>query len=101
MFPLLCVLGKHCQVPAIILGDSFIGKTGIGRVVALPSSCLAPHPQKSGLEVFLGTCCFVQTVDVGHRCGESRGVPWANELPKELLLPPSLVVLCWPFYLLP
>lgn len=101
MFPLLCVPGKHCQVPAVTLCDTFIGKTGIGRVVALPSSSLAPHPQESGLEVFLGTSCFVQTVDVGHKCGDSRAVPRANELPKELLLHLSLVVLCWPFYLLP
>lgn len=101
MFLLLCVPGKHCQVPAVLLGDTFIGQTGIERVVALPSSSLAPHPQESGLGVLFGTSCFVQTADVEHRCGDSRAVPWANELPEESLLPPSLVVLCWPFYLLP
>lgn len=101
---MLCVPVKQCQVPAVILGDTFIGKTGTGRVMALPSFSLASHLSgslESGLGVFLGTSCFVQTVDVEHRCGDSRAVPWANELPKESLLPLSLVVLCWPFYLLP
>lgn len=87
MFDLLCVPGKHCQVPAVILGDTFIGKKGIGRVMALPSSSLATHPQESGLGMFLGTSCFVQAVDAGHRCGDSRAVPWPNELLKDLLLP--------------
>lgn len=45
MFYLLCVPVKQCQVPAVILGDTFIGKTGTGRVMALPSFSLASHPQ--------------------------------------------------------
>lgn len=94
MFHLLCVPVKHCQVPAVLLGDTFIGKTGIGRVVALPSSSPAPHPQESELRVFLGTSFFVQAADAEHRCGDSRAVPWANELPEESLLPHP-----WWFYI--